>query len=260
MKKKFVLIFLIAVCIIMPSYIYGKSLFDLSFQVGIGGFINSPNFLCFAENVRMARAIHNNEPYSNIGMSDMQTMEFNSIQRSMRNAILVANVFGAMEYGIKFRLLYHVLMAEGDFSLLVFDGSFNSRTDLVLSADAGIRFPHRIMPYFIFGPNMTFSFYPEHFKNMEDWKSSQGAYNQFMFRVGIHAKIGLDFKFKRFSFGFYYQYMIKDFDEFAGFCYAQRYIKDYTCAALSVFAYQSRVGASFVVYLPESVHQKKRKN
>ena len=98
--------------------------------------------------------------------------------------------------------------------------------------------------------NFTFSFYPSEFTKLENWKGRWAATDNFAFRPGINLRAGLDFKFKGFSIGAYYQYTIKDFQEFTGWYYAivSEGLTQQQAAGM-IFGAQSRFGASLCWYV-----------
>ena len=114
----------------------------------------------------------------------------------------------------------------------------------------GIRCPFFIMPYLIAGPTFTFSFYPEQFTQVENWKGDWAATDNFAFRPGLNTRAGLDFKFRGWSIGAYYQYTIKDFQEFGSwFWHLTNAGYSQADAVGKIFGAQSRFGASMCFYI-----------
>lgn len=220
------------------------------FQLGFGAIVSTSNILGMIESVKMARAIQTDTNYAYPGISDEEAAALNELDGAMQRAILVANILGAMEYGFQFRLLWHVLMVEADLFVLPFDGSYNGRVDMLVLAMAGVRAPFWIMPYLIGGVNFTFSFYPNEFATIENWKDRYAATDNFAFRPGMVWRAGLDFKFKGFSIGAYYQYTVKDFQEYTNWYNAivSEGIPKERAAGM-IFGAQSRFGASLCWYI-----------
>lgn len=206
----FVLLF---VCIICNLSAKTKKSDEGRFQMGFGVMVSSSNLMSLIETVKMYQAREKGEVYKYPGLSDEDSEKLNSIAANMNRAILVANILGGLEYGANFRILWKALMLDSNIVLLPFDGSYNGRFDFLVNANIGIRAPFWIMPYLSAGINFTFSWYPENVTNIDSWKT-WGVFNNFVFRPGINARAGLDIKFRHFSIGAYYQYTIKDFDEF----------------------------------------------
>jgi hypothetical protein len=225
----------------------GKS--ELRFQFGVGMMISTSNMAGLIESVKMAQKIAANKPYTFPGVTTAQATALNNLNGAMQRALLVANILGSMEYGIQARILWHIMMLESDLVLLPFGGSYNGRVDLLLTVMGGIRCPWWIMPYLLAGVNFTFSFYPAEFTKIENWKGKWAATDNFAFRPGMSVRAGLDFKFSGFSIGAYYQYSIKDFDEFGKWVVS---MKDSGISASEaagiVFGEQSRFGAALCWY------------
>lgn len=147
-------------------------------------------------------------------MSKEQFGHLKSLSANIRSGILIANIFGGMEYAFQLRFLWRILMIETDFLLVPYNGFYNGRFDFGINANGGVRLPFVVMPYITGGINLSFHFYPDAVYKIEPWKARWGCYENFAFRLGVNIKGGLDFKFKVFSFGFYYQWIVKDFQEF----------------------------------------------
>jgi len=234
---------------------------ELRFQLGFGGFVNTSNLMGLIENAKMIDQIQGrNDSPDLVGLTDEQKKSFGTISKGMQTAIVVANMLGGLEYGLKMRILWHVLIADVDFNILPFDGSYNGRFDMMLTANLGVRAPFWIMPYATLGATFTFSFYspnvdaskPETYNNGDAWKNyAYGAFKNFVFRPGLNTRLGLDFKFKGFSVGAYYQWTVKDFDEFKAFYLelVDKVGRDPASAVGTVLGYQSRFGVDFVFYL-----------
>ncbi|HBD95347.1 MAG: hypothetical protein A2015_12665 [Spirochaetes bacterium GWF1_31_7] len=224
MKRLHLAIVLIAF-ITFFSFSVPKKNFEKRFQVGFGALISTPNIFNLANNFRMAGAVdslNTGTSYDNLTteqkaiMSESDFKKLQNLSTAYQKAIIIANIFAGMEYSLQLRTLWNLMITEVDLSLLPMNGSYNGRLDFMVSLNGGIRLPYFIMPYITGGVNFTFQFYPESVANAERWKSNWGTFQNFAFRPGINIKAGLDFKFKLFSIGAYYQYIIKDFEEFSG--------------------------------------------
>ncbi|OHD11721.1 MAG: hypothetical protein A2Y34_15320 [Spirochaetes bacterium GWC1_27_15] len=251
-KKTIFIMFLI---LVLGFFAFGKTTKanELRFQLGFGGFISTSNLLGLIENAKMIDAIQKQQDQKLIGLTDSQNKDFSNISRAMQTSMIVANIIGGMEYGLKMRILWHILISDIDFALLPFDGSYNGRLDMLLNFNAGIRAPFFLMPFVMIGFTSVFSFYaPEDYTNPDSWKDrAWGAYKNFIFRPGLNITAGFGLKFKGFSVEGYYKFTIKDFEEFRGFYNQlvdtlQRSPAD---AVGGILAYQSRFGVSLVWYL-----------
>ena len=198
--------------------------FEKRFQIGFGFNITTSNLLSLIDNVKMGQALTNLDsgksyedltPEEKILMSKEQFEHFKNLSQNARNGLLVANIFGSMEYAFKLRFLWKILMIETDFSLVPYNGFYNGRFDFGITANGGVRLPYVVMPYITGGINLSFHFYPDAVYKIEPWKARWGSYENFAFRFGLNIKGGLDFKFKIFSIGIYYQWVVKDFQEFS---------------------------------------------
>lgn len=232
------------------SFAKSKKSDEKRFQLGIGLMASTGNLLGLIESARMYNAISKGDKYDYPGLSKQEKDSLNSLNGAMQRAILVANILGSMEYGIQLRVLWHMLMVNCDVVLLPFDGSYNGRLDFMITPSVGIRAPFWLMPYLLVGMTMTFSFYPDEFTDKENWKGEWAATDNFVFRPGMNFRAGLDFKFKSFSIGAYYQYTIKDFQEFS-LWYNDIVDNGMTAAdaAGKIFGAQSRFGAAMCFYL-----------
>jgi hypothetical protein len=253
MKRTIKILLVVTVALALVStaaFAKSKKSDEGRFQLGFGGFISTNNILGLIENVRMNDAIQSSGtlPAEFSGLTDINV--------AMQRAIMVANILGGMEYGFKTRILWKILIAEADLVLTPFNGSYNGRLDFTVNTGVGIRAPFWIMPYFVAGPMFTFSFYPDEFTAVESWKSNYAGFQNFLFRPGLNTRVGLDFKFKKFSIGAYYNYAIKDFQEFT-LWYEDLVAKldsGDTAAAQAqaagmVFGAQSKFGVSMTWYL-----------
>jgi hypothetical protein len=227
---------------------------EMRFQFGLGVYTNTNNILGLVENARMAESVESGSTYSFPGITPAQSSAFQTLDANLQRAVYISNILGGMEYGIKARVLWGLLIAEADVSLVPLNGSYNGRFDLGINTGVGIRAPFWIQPYATVGPMFTFSWYPDDVSTIEPWKTAYAAVNNFAFRPGLQSRLGLDFKFKRFSIGAYYQYQVKDFQEFTDW-YGEIYnslgsIENAKArAAGMVVAAQSRIGASLVWYI-----------
>jgi hypothetical protein len=228
------------------------------FQLGIGFLMSTSNLFALIEDVRMAQDLEAGRSYNAPNLTESQKDAITNLPSNMRRGIYVSNILASMEYGIKTRLLWQLLMVESDLIFLPYDSSYNGRMDLEWTADIGVRCPWFIMPYFLAGMNFTFSWYPTDVKYIDDWKTKYGYSGIFVWRPGINIKTGLDFKWRSFSIGVYYQYTIKDFEEFTGFWSVLYNSLDNgiidqnsarSQAAWYVFAAQSRFGISMIWYI-----------
>jgi len=221
----------------------------LGFKFGIGFSVQSPNMLGLIESAKMYEAINSGGSYDYPGLTDEQKNALKSLDVGMQTAIITANILAGLEYGLKFRIMYHVLIADADLTFLPFDGSYNGRIDLGLSLNAGIRAPFFIQPYLMAGVLFNFSFYPDEFWKVEEWKSNYAGFKNFLFRPGMQFRLGLDLNFIGFTIGVHYQYAIKDFDEFTLYYNSLASISSPSDAATKIFCYQSKVGFDMVWYL-----------
>ncbi|HOJ64123.1 MAG TPA: hypothetical protein PLE45_06850 [Spirochaetota bacterium] len=198
--------------------------FEKRFQIGFGLNVTTSNMLSFIDNIKMTQVFKNFDsgktyddltPEEKILMSKEQFEHLKNLSANTRTGILVANIFGGMEYAFQLRILWKILMIETDFALVPYNGFYNGRFDFGINANGGIRLPFVVMPYITGGVSLSFHFYPDAVYKIEPWKARWGSYENFAFRLGLNFKAGLDFKFKIFSFGFYYQWAVKDFQEFS---------------------------------------------
>ncbi len=253
MKFKRVVIVLLLIFVLLFS-LSAKSKFDwkkemLGFKLGLGFLVNTSNLLGLIESANMAKAVESSSTYDFPGLTDSQKDAFKNLDKAMQYTIIAANIVGAMEYGFKFRIMYHVLIADADLTLLPFDGSYNGRVDLQLSVSAGVRVPFFIMPYITMGFLSTFSFYPDEFIKVEEWKQNYAGFANFAFRPGMVSRVGLGLNFPAFSMGLYYQWTVKDFYEYVGFWNELANSSTPADAAGKIFGYQSRFGFEMVWYL-----------
>lgn len=253
MRIKKIFIILVIIFILLFS-VSAKSKFDwkkemLGFKLGLGFLVNTSNLLGLIESARMAQSIQSSSTYDFPGLTNEQKNAFKNLDKAMQYTIMAANIIGAMEYGFKFRIMYHVLIADADLTLLPFDGSYNGRVDLQLSVSAGVRVPFFIMPYLTMGFLSTFSFYPDEFIKVEEWKQNYGGFGNFAFRPGMVSRVGLGFNFPALSFGVYYQWTVKDFYEYVGFWNDLASSSTPVEASGKIFGYQSRFGFEMVWYL-----------
>lgn len=251
MLTKYKFLFIVFLIILVPLLIFPKTKKndEQRFQFGFGINLSSCNLLNLIENVKLYDSIKNDTDYNFPGIDEDEQEALQEIDGAMKRAILVANILGGMEYGLQIRFLYKIMMFETDIILLPFDGSYNGRIDLLLSPMIGIRAPFFIMPYIITGVCFTFSFYPSEFTSKEEWKGDWAATSNFVFRPGINTRIGLDFKIKGFSIGAYYQWTVKDFQEFSSWYW---HIMDVGYSGVEagwkIFAAQSRFGIAITLY------------
>lgn len=248
LKKLFLVLLLIGI-LMMP--LFGKNKPDeMNFQLGIGGLISTSNLLGLIESVKLYNAMVNDQDYEYPGVTEEQQEALKNINGSMARAIMVANILGAMEYGLSARILWNVLIAEVDLFFLPFDGSYNGRLDFMAVPLIGVRSPWFIQLYAMAGVPFVFSFYPDKLTQIENWRTRWAATDNFAFRIGLMIRLGLDLKFKTFSIGGYYQYTIKDFEEFTAWHNAFRDIGVTPAdAAGKIFAAQSRFGIAISFYL-----------
>jgi hypothetical protein len=242
----------IVIILILPFSLTAKTKQsdESRFQLGFGVMVSTSNLLGLIQSVKMSSDIKDS------GLTPEQISAFNSLPDSMKRSIYVSNILGSMEYGVVGRILWSALMLESDVLILPFDGAYNGRLDLVWTGNVGVRAPFWIMPYLSAGANFTFSWYPSSVASVDPWKSRWGSIGNFAWRPGINARAGLDFKFKHFSIGAYYQYTIKDFEEFTGWTTqltenirANTGVQDVGLqVAGMVIAAQSRFGVSLVWY------------
>lgn len=217
------------------------------FQIGFGILMSTSNLFSLIHSAKMAYE----DDMSSVGI-DKQTSE--KISLNVRQTVLVANIFANMEYAFQFRILANIFIGESNIILLSIDSSSNGRFDTVITLNGGIRLPMWIMPYIMAGANFTFSWYPGRVVDFENWRTTYGSNiaEKFAWSPGMNIKIGLDIKFRLFSAGVYYVYMIKDFNEFGGKV-AQvandMTNGDFNTAGAMIFSSQSRFGVSVCWYL-----------
>ncbi|HNZ27490.1 MAG TPA: hypothetical protein PKK13_09695, partial [Spirochaetota bacterium] len=202
-RKKFLLVMLL---LLLTFSTFAKSNIDLKrmllgFKFGIGFSVQTPNMLGLIESAKMYEAINKGEDYNYPGLTDEQKDALKSLDVGMQSAIITANILAGLEYGVKFRFMYHMLIADADLAFLPFDGSYNGRIDLGLSLNAGIRAPFFIQPYLMTGILFNFSFYPDEFLKVEEWKSNYAGFKNFLFRPGMHFRLGLELNFISFTIG-----------------------------------------------------------
>lgn len=252
MLIKYKLSIIICLTLLVPLMIFAKTKKEdeQRFQLGMGITLSSCNLLNLIEDAKLYESIKNDTDYSFTGLDEDEQEALNEISGAMKRAILVANILGGMEYGLQFRILYKIMLFETDVTLLPFDGSYNGRIDLLLSPMIGVRAPFFIMPYIITGVCFTFQFYPSEFTSKEEWKGDWAATNNFAFRPGLNTRIGLDLKIKGFSIGAYYQWTVKDFQEFTSWYW---HIVDTGYSGVEagwkIFAAQSRFGIAISLYV-----------
>ena len=248
-KSKFLFIIVLLILVQFTTFSITKKFNEQKLQFGFGIMASSCNLLNLIENAKLYESVKNDTDYYFPGIDDEEQEALQELDGGMKRAILVANILGGLEYGAQFRILYNIVMFETDLIFLPFDGSYNGRLDLLLTPMVGIRAPFFIMPYLIAGLALTFSFYPSEFTCIEEWKGDWAATSNFAFRPGINTRIGLDLKIEGFSIGAYYQWTVKDFQEFsswhwhimnAGYSSIE--------AAGRILAAQSRFGISICLY------------
>ncbi len=233
----------------MTNHIIAKNNDEMKLQVGIGVLINTSNIYSLTESSKLYQSMNNGTDYNYPGFTPEQADAYKNLTNPMKRALIISNIFGALEYGITGRILWNYLIGELDIILLPFDGSYNGRMDLVITPLVGLRYPWMLMPYLIVGMTLTFSFYPGELDTIESWKSRSAATNNFVFRPGLIVRLGADFKVSNFSIGLYYQYTIKDFDEFT-LWYNELIDYGYspTEAGGKIFGSQSRFGVAINMY------------
>ena len=257
--KMFKLLIISIVIFLLSFNIYSKTNSDeRRFQLGIGFLMTTSHLYALIEDVRMAQELEAGRSYDAPNLTDSQKEAILNLPPNMRRGIYVSNILASMEYGIKARILWQLMIIDTDLVFLPYDSSYNGRMDMEWTADIGVRYPWFIMPYFMGGLNFTFSWYPTDVKLIDEWKTHYAYAGNFVWRPGINFKAGLDFKWRSFSIGLYYQYMIKDFEEFTGWwtvlydSLKNGSTDDATArstASWYVFAAQSRFGLSLTWYI-----------
>jgi len=249
-RTKFYII-LVLILILFSTFTFAKEkkYDEMSLQFGFGGFIGTSSLLGIIESIEIYRSIRDETDYNYPGLDDEEKEALQNLNGNMQRAILVANILGSLEYGLSFRLLWHVLMVQSDIILLPFDGSYNGRLDLLVTPMIGVRFPWIVMPYIMMGMVFTFSFYPSEFTSIENWKTKWAATDNFAFRPGIVLRAGVDFKLPNFSIGAFGEYIVKDFQEFTSW-YWHITNEGYTGAQAvgKIVASQFRAGISAYFY------------
>ncbi|MBN2546202.1 MAG: hypothetical protein JXB50_10425 [Spirochaetes bacterium] len=249
MYKKLFILFALFLIVFSVNTVSAKEQSDyMRFRFGIGGFISTSNLLGLIETVKMSEAIKNDTDYEYPGLTDEQKEAFNELDAGMRRAILVANILGGMEYGLQTRITWKPLIVEADIVLLPFDGSYNGKLDFAVTAMIGARVPFFIMPYIMAGPTFTFSFYPERFATVENWRGNWAATDHFVFRPGLNSRLGLDLDFGHLAIGGYFQWTVKDFQEFGSWYWHLAQEFGNAEAVGRIFAAQCRFGAILTYY------------
>ena len=151
-KKYVILIFLM---FMLVSLFPKTAKYDeLRFQLGFGGFVSTSNLMGLIENAKMIDKIQGkNEDPELYGLTDEQRKAFGDISKGMQTAIVVANMLAGFEYGLKMRILWHMLISDVDFLILPFDGSYNGRFDMMLT-DVWVLDTILIMPYITTGATL----------------------------------------------------------------------------------------------------------
>jgi len=247
MVKKIVILILIIFLFSDVMNAKSKKNDEKRFQIGLGILMSTSNLFGLIHSAKMAYE----GDMSSVGI-DKATSD--KIPLNVRQTVLVANIFANMEYAFQFRILANIFIGESDIVLLPMDSSSNGRFDMFITLNGGVRFPFWIMPYIMAGANFTFSWYPGRVVDFENWRTTYGSNiaENFAWSPGMNIKIGLDIKFRLFSAGVYYVYMIKDFNEFGGKVsqVANDLANgDYTTAGAMIFGSQSRFGVSVCWYL-----------
>lgn len=250
LKKTAKLITVVAIMLLLASsllYSKSKKNDEKRFQLGAGVNISTANLFGLIHSIKMTT----NKDYTSLGLSQQASDE---LPDNIKQTIMIANIFASMEYAIQLRMLAHAVMIEADLIFLPVDNAASGRFDMLLTVNLGLRAPFWLMPYITAGANFTFSWYPGRVVDIENWRSTYGRNiaENFAWSPGINLKIGLDLKFKQFSAGVYYQYMVKDFNEFSK--KFKRVFMDMTNSDSSsafgmLFGSQSRFGVSVCWYL-----------
>lgn len=248
-KNKLLLIIVLIILVQFVIFPETKKFNEQKLQFGFGFMVSTCNLLNLIESAKIYDAIKNDTDYNFPGVDEEEQEALLKLNGGMKRAILVANILGGMEYGAQFRILYKIMIFETDIILLPFDGSYNGRLDLLLTPMIGVRAPFYIMPYFISGLALTFSFYPSEFTSIEEWKGNWAATTNFAFRPGIITRLGLDLKIEGFSIGAYYQWTVKDFQEFGSWYWHIMNAGYSSSSAVGrILAAQSRFGISICLY------------
>lgn len=224
MKKIIILIPVLLLIHISMLQAVPRKNFEKRFQIGIGmnmATANLYNLISGFETMNALDSAGDGAGYDDLS-PEQQTYisreEFESLKNlsaAYQRAMIVSNMFAGMEYGIQIRSLWNIFMSEADIALLPMNGAYNGRLDFSISLNTGVRIPFFIMPYIMGGFNMGFQFYPDNVRKIEPWKSSLGTVGNFAFRPGFNVKAGLEIKFKKFSIGGFYQYVVKDIEEYS---------------------------------------------
>ena len=250
-------LFLLVFSVVFNVAVFGKTKKsdENRFQMGFGAMVSTSNLLSIIETSKLYKAMEEGGTYTFPGLSSDQSTALGDMQKNIGRAILIANILGGLEFGINYRVLCNAFMFDSNLIILPFDGSYNGRFDFLVTANIGVRAPFWIMPYINAGVNFTFSWYPENVANIDSWKT-WGVFNNFVFRPGLNVRAGLDIKFRHFSIGAYYQYTIKDFDEFGAWLntmkdnlVGQNYADAQAQAVGLVLASQSRFGVCLSWYV-----------
>ncbi len=222
------------------------------FHLGFGVMATTGNLLGLIESIKMNEAAVNRVTYDYPGLTTVQKEAVKNLSSGMVRAMCLANILGAMEYSFRTRIMYSILISDIDVVFLPLDGSYNGRLDLQIVPTIGVRLPWFVMPYITVGPAFTFSFYPDRVANLENWKinAGYGVYENFAFRPGLNTKIGVDLNLRKVMVGVFYQYEVKDFNEFTDYYNAIVYEGFSVADAIGkILGYQSRFGVSVVINL-----------
>ena len=218
-RKTFILLSLL---MIFPYFLFSdkKIKDERRLQLGFGFIIGTHSISGMTETQRINDSIQNDCPYYYLGAIGKEREKLKDLNKNQKDGLMVAHILGGYEYGFQFRTLWRIMITEHSLSVFIFDVTRNGRTDLMFRSMIGIRAPYFIMPYFLVGYMLTYSFYPREFSIIESFRKKWAATDYFAFRPGLNIKLGVEVKIQKymklpkFSAGGYFEYNIKDFDEF----------------------------------------------
>lgn len=233
-KKTIILISLFILLTVINISAKSRKNDEKRFQLGFGFTASSASVFNFVQSIQMLQ-------------------EEVSEQRTTYQVLITSNILASMQLGFQMRILAHVFFSELDLIAEPMVNITSGHCDFLAMYDIGIRCPKWIMPYIAVGVNGTFGLYPENVETVLSWRTTLGNVNyvnkNFMISLGVHAKVGLDVKFKRFSVGCYCLWLVKDvINDWTDSLNNYYLDKDSEYGTLQFVASQFRLGASICWY------------